>query len=347
MGASGNKIRLLVVDDSSFTRRSLMRMFEDSAEIVVVGVACDGEMALAKVSELRPDVVTLDVCMPVMDGLTALERIMAEQPTPVIMLSCRTGRGGEDTMRALELGAVDFVDKGSAGGPMEICTLTRELTEKITVAAAVGERVRRWSPSPGAPHVTEPLREGTELVLVGTSTGGPAALAAVLGGLPETFRRPILVVQHMPPGFTAPLADRLDKTCAIRVKEAEDGELLQEGCAYIAPAGSNLRVKRCLEGLLVRLDRDPGNGPHRPSVDTLFHSAAEACGKGCLAFVLTGMGNDGTDGALAIKKTGGRVFVESEETAVVYGMPKMVAEAMAVDGVLPLFEVSRAMLRLA
>ena len=345
-----SRIRVLVVDDSAFIRRALRMMFEDSPYIRVIDVASDGEMAVSLVKSLRPDVVTLDVKMPVLDGLAALARIMRENPTPVIMLSCCSARGGEETLRALELGAVDFVNKSSAGGPMDFSVLAGELTEKILVAACVNLPHRLSGPSaPPAPRAFRGADGGggAELVLFGTSTGGPQALLAVLGKLPADFRCPILVVQHMPAGFTAPLAERLTRNCAIAVKEAQDGEALAPGCAYIAPAGQHLKVRRSGDKLLAWLDLEPCEALHRPSVDALFLSAALVSGPGCLAFVLTGMGSDGVLGSLGIKRSGGRVFVENEETAVVYGMPRAVADAVRVDGSLPLSGVAEALLRLA
>lgn len=334
-------IRVVVVDDSSFVRKSLIRMFEESGGIEVVGTACDGESALALIKELAPDVVTMDVKMPVLDGLAALERIMEECPTPVVMLSCCTGRGAEQTIRALELGAVDFVDKCSVGGPMEIGALSRELIEKIRVAARV--RVPQGkaavTPPPFAVAQAASLERTPKLVLIGTSTGGPAALTSVLGALPADFPAPVLVVQHMPPGFTAPLAERLNRICRLSVKEAEDGELLLPGHAYIAPGGQHLVVRRLGDELAAGLAHEPCDAVHRPSVDVLFRSAAALSGRDCLAFVLTGMGSDGVAGALEIKKKGGKVFVESAETSVVYGMPGSVAAAIQVDGSLPIDEV--------
>lgn len=355
--SEGAPVRVLVVDDSAFVRRALLRMFDGSADIDVVGFACDGETAVTLVKELRPDVVTLDVQMPVMDGLTALSRIMAECPTPVVMLSSCTGKGGERTMAALELGAVDFVDKCSVDGPMEITALAGELTEKILMAARVkvpigagptqlsGDRCScgRSGGDEESEGIERPL--GTEVVVIGTSTGGPAALTTVIGRLPADFPCPLLVVQHMPAGFTAPLAERLDRISAIAVKEAEAGERLVAGCVYIAPAGVHLKVRRSGEELVADLDEEPAGTAHCPSVDVLFASAAEVCGAGSLAFVLTGMGRDGVAGATAIKAQGGKVFVESEESSVVWGMPRAVAAAVTVDGSLSLPEVVGTILR--
>ena len=219
------KIRVLVVDDSAFVRRAIIRIFEQNTEIQIVDVASDGEMALDLIKKLRPDVVTLDVQMPVLDGIAALERIMKECPTPVIMLSSLTGKGGDKTLKALELGAVDFIDKSAAGGPMDISGLARELTGKILVAAKVD--LRKMVGIAEAPPVTPRTAGGklsdTEVVMIGTSTGGPPALQAILGKLPADFPCPILMVQHMPVGFTESLAGRLDRVSPLRVKEAEEG----------------------------------------------------------------------------------------------------------------------------
>jgi two-component system, chemotaxis family, protein-glutamate methylesterase/glutaminase len=339
----GDKIRVLVVDDSAFVRRALIRMFEMHSEIRIIDVAADGVMALDLVKKLQPDVVTLDVKMPVLDGLSALSKIMNECPTPVIMLSSLTERGGENTLKALELGAVDFIDKTSAGGPMDISALAGELTAKILIAARVDVnklKGKRQETAVSMPLPVMTARGGTELVLIGTSTGGPQALQHVLSKIPESFPCPILVVQHMPIGFTASLAERLNRICAINVKEALDGEPIQQGYVYIAPAGTHLKITRHGPGLQVKLDPAPENALHRPSVDALLESAAEICGKNAIAFILTGMGKDGSSGAKAIKKAGGKVYVESEETSIVHGMPKAAMDSVQVDGAIPLYEVA-------
>lgn len=343
------KVRVLVVDDSAFIRRALISIFNGHPEIQIVDVAADGEMAIQLVKKHRPDVVTLDVRMPVLDGLSALERIMKECPTPVVMLSSLTEKGGENTLKALELGAVDFIDKTSAGGPMEIAGIVRELSSKILVAAGVdvtklhtvriGE-VRTQSPD------TMTLNRDTELVLIGTSTGGPPALQSIIEKIPMNFPCPILIVQHMPVGFTASLAERLDRHSSLTVKEAEEGERIVAGIAYVAPAGRHLKVKRCGGELYVLIDPFPENTLHRPSVDVLFESAAAVCKSRILAFVLTGMGKDGAIGAQAIKKAGGRVIVESEKTSIVFGMPKAVMESITVDADLPLYDIPEALMKL-
>ncbi|NVO00515.1 MAG: chemotaxis response regulator protein-glutamate methylesterase [Geobacteraceae bacterium] len=349
------KIRVLVVDDSAFVRRAIIRMFENSPEISIIDVAADGEMAIDLIKRNRPDVVTLDVQMPVLDGLSALARIMKECPTPVIMLSSLTGKGGDQTLKALDLGAVDFIDKSSAGGSMEFNRLQQELISKILVAARIDlSKIRsqsekaeihteKPSTSQGIVHSTD-----SEAIFVGTSTGGPPALMSVLSALPPSIRVPLFIVQHMPVGFTASLAQRLDKACRIRVKEAENNEIATPGTAYIAPGGMQMTVKRSKRDGEVRicLDELPTDTLHKPSVDVLFQSAAEQFGNKSLAFVLTGMGKDGSVGATLIKKAGGRIYVESEMTSVVFGMPKAVMDAVTVDGVLPLQSMAETMVKL-
>ena len=343
------KIRLLVVDDSAFIRRAVIRMFDGNPDVQVIDVAADGMMAVDMVKELRPDVVTLDVKMPVLDGLSALERIMAECPTPVVMLSSLTEKGGDNTLKALSLGAVDFVDKSSAGGPMDISVLARELTSKVMVAARVDVGKLKGSDDT-RPHAAKGKMSSTsmetEVVLIGTSTGGPPALQTVISSLPESFPAPILIVQHMPVGFTASLAERLDRLCPLSVKEAEDEERIAPGTVYIAPAGLQMKLKRNGVELRIQLDHLPADTLHKPSVDVLFESAAAVCGRRSLAFVLTGMGKDGVNGALSIKNAGGKVFVESAETSIVFGMPKAVMDAVAVDGVVRLDAVADTMMKM-
>ena len=339
------KIRLLVVDDSSFVRRAVTRMFEESDEIEVVDVAANGNTAVALAKSLRPDVITLDVQMPVLDGLSALARIMDECPAPVIMFSSLTGKGGEKTLRALEIGAVDFIDKSSAGGAMDIGALAKELSAKIKVAAGVDLEKLRGA----AARKPEPVHaarrggrsSGAEVVVIGTSTGGPPALQLVLSRL-QPLPCPVLIVQHMPPGFTASLAARLDRLSPLSISEARDGEEVTAGRVYLAPAGWHMRLRRNEGALQVWLDPVPGAHLHCPSVDALFESAAEVCGGRSVGVVLTGMGKDGEAGARAIKKAGGKIVVESEETAIVYGMPKAVSEAVDVDAAVPLYRVAEA-----
>jgi len=344
--ATARKVKVLVVDDSAFVRRAIIRMFENSPVISIVEVASDGAMAIELIKQQRPDVVTLDVQMPVLDGLSALARIMKECPVPVIMLSSITGKGGDQTLKALDLGAVDFIDKSAAGGTMDFSNLLQELTSKILVAASIDLKKLNnnvnINTTLSAP--TTAKGKGTDIVLVGVSTGGPPALQKILGAIPALFPVPILIVQHMPIGFTASLAERLNRSCQIEVKEAEDGEIARAGKAYIAPGGTQMKLSRNGEELQIRLDSKPDDTLHKPSVDVLFESAARTCGSRSLAFVLTGMGKDGAAGAKAIKTAGGRVVVESEETSVVFGMPKAVMDVIKVDEVCPLHQVAEQMI---
>jgi two-component system chemotaxis response regulator CheB len=345
------KIRVLVVDDSAFVRASVSKMLATSRYLEVVGVAADGEDALAKVKKLRPDIVTLDIRMPVLDGLSALQRIMEQCPTPVVMLSSLTGHGGEMTLKALELGAVDFIDKSTTTGPMELAALTDELICKVIVASRVDVtkfNIERKGKAAVRPDVqAASLKGDVELVVIGTSTGGPQALHHIVAKLPSPLPWPMAIVQHMPVGFTKSLAERLDKIGDIPVKEAEDGEYMQPGTIYVARAGIHLKVKRDKKGLKVELDTLPAESLHRPSVDELFLSAAAACGHKVTGFVLTGMGRDGVVGARAIKDVGGRIVVESEESSIVFGMPRAVIEEVPVDGVLPLDKISATIAALA
>ncbi len=344
-----DKIKVLVVDDSAFIRRAIIAMFESSPDIRIIDVAANGEMAIELIKKLHPDVVTLDVQMPVLDGLTALERIMKECPTPVIMLSSLTGKGGDNTLKALELGAVDFIDKASAGGPMDFSGIARELAGKIMVAAGIDLEklnVQATKKTVSAGIADFPPSSEIEVVLIGISTGGPPALQAILGNIPASFPCPVLVVQHMPVGFTASLAERLNKISPAVVKEAVNGETARPGTVYIAPGGRHLKLRRIGTELHIRLDDLPEKSLHCPAVDVLLESAAAVCGSKCLAFVLTGMGKDGAVGAQSVKKGGGKVIVEAEETAVVFGMPKAVMDVIEVDGVIPLHQVADCMVNM-
>jgi two-component system, chemotaxis family, protein-glutamate methylesterase/glutaminase len=327
-------IRVLVVDDSPFVRQALTRMLRAAGDVEVVGAAVDGQDGLEKVRALRPDVVTLDVKMPRLGGLEALSRIMAECPTPVLLLSSLTSDGGEVTLRGLELGAMDFVDKGSVQGHMDLLSLSAELLAKVRALAGVPrERLKRLSPSAAAVPAVVPRRsaERAEVVVIGTSTGGPPALQAIIPRLPAGFGAPVLIVQHMPAGFTRSLADRLDQRSLVRVREAEDGEPLRPGLALIAPAGRHMKVRRRANEAQVWLDDEPRGALHRPAIDVLMASVAGAYGRRCLGVLLTGMGADGVEGLRAIRAAGGRTLAESEESAVIFGMPKAAIEAGVVD----------------
>jgi two-component system chemotaxis response regulator CheB len=324
---------VLVVDDSAFVRKAVERMLGTVDDIEVVGTASDGEEGLRRARELKPDVVTLDIKMPRLGGLETLERLMAEQPLPVLLMSTLTQEGAEITLRGLELGAMDFVDKSSVQ-PMSMLSLADELVAKIR--ALGGARVRA-RPAPQVP-VTAPApgRAAAEAVVIAASTGGPTALQQLVSGLPAGFPAAVVIVQHIPRGFTKSLAERLDARSKIPVREARDGEPVSPGTILIAPAGIHARLARRSGAVLVSLDEEPRDALHRPSADVLMASAASVYGTRVVGVVLTGMGSDGTEGLRAIRSAGGRTYAESEETCVIYGMPKAAMEAGVVDRAVPL-----------
>jgi two-component system chemotaxis response regulator CheB len=326
-------IRVLVVDDSAFVRQALSRMLGAAPDIQVVGTAADGSEGYEKALALRPDVVTLDIKMPRMDGLEALRRIMAACPVPVLLLSSLTSEGGEVTLRGLELGAMDFVDKSSVQGHMNLLSLSDELLTKVRALASV-PRARLVVPAPRVEPAAARgarLAAGAEVVVIGTSTGGPPALQAIIPRLPAGLGAAVLVVQHMPVGFTRSLAERLDTRSVLRVREAEDGEPVRPGVVLIAPAGRHMKVRKRAGATRVWLDDEPLAALHRPSVDVLMAAVATAYGPRSLGIILTGMGSDGVEGMRAIRRAGGRTLAESEETAIIYGMPKAAVEAGVVD----------------
>ena len=331
-------IRVLIIDDSAFVRQALQRMLREDHEIEVVGAAADGKQGVLKVLELEPDVVTLDIQMPGMGGLEALERIMAEKPVPVLLLSSLTRQGADVTLRGLELGALDFVDKSSVGS-MNILALGEELRAKIRALARVpaSRLVAR-----AAPHAAPPAGAGAgvDAVVIATSTGGPPALQAIIPRLPASLRAAVLVVQHMPQGFTQSLAERLAIRSALPVREAQDAELVSVGQVLIAPAGLHMKLRRRGERVKVWLDEEPRGALHRPSADVLMASAAKAYGSRTLGVILTGMGRDGVLGLRAIRAAGGRALAESEETCVIYGMPKAALLAGVVDKSVPLQRIA-------
>ncbi len=331
-------LRVLVVDDSAFMRYAISRRLADDPDIQVVDTAANGAEALEKVVALAPDVVTLDVEMPVMDGLEALAQIMGTRPTPVVMLSSLTREGAEVTLRALELGAVDFILKPQNGSAMGIVSLGDELIAKVKAAARsriVPGRARIGAPASKAPSRGTKM-EARAVVAIGASTGGPRALHEVVPRLPADLPCSVLVVQHMPSGFTGALARRLDMDSAMTVSEATDGEGLLEGHVYVAPGDKHLVVRH---GRL-RVEAGPKVHGVRPSVDVTLISLAAEFGARTVAAVLTGMGSDGAEGARAVRRAGGRVIVEDESTCTVFGMPRSVIEAGAADEVLPLHRVA-------
>lgn len=343
----GEKIEVLIVDDSPFIRRAVQRMLAPVPEVEVVGTAANGREAVEQTRRLRPDLVILDIVMPEVDGLEAIRRIMESVPTAILVLSSQARPGAAVTLKALELGAVDFVSKGEAGTRMDIYDLAPILQEKVRAVAAsrvppIAEEPAGTTPDEAAgPPLLSPA---CDVVVMGASTGGPRALAGILGRLPADFPAGIVVAQHMPPGFTATLAERLDRRSRLSVREAVDGDRIEPGLALVGVGGRQLRVERVGDDLLARVPTDTDRLLHRPSVDLLFASVAEAAGSRALGVVLTGMGEDGAKGMDALRRAGGRTMAESEETAVIYGMPK--AAAAFAEYVLPLEQIPGVMLRI-
>jgi len=318
-------IRVLVVDDSAFARKVVRESLLTSSLVEVVGIARDGIDALEKIAELKPDVITLDLVMPNLDGLGVLAALTAEQRSRVVVVSMADGES-DVGIAALAYGVFDLVHKPTALAVASLHGIAEELVSKVLLAAA--QPAGRASAAQAAPVAAPPPRPHSDkVVLIGTSTGGPQALTRLLKALPADFPAPIAIVLHIPAGYTAPLAERLNHECAIEVLEAEEGLALLPGRAILAKAGVHLRLASSGTELSVHLDPEPSASIHRPSVDVLFQSAAPLLGKRALAVVLTGMGNDGLEGARALIAAGGQVLTETEASCVVYGMPRVVKEA--------------------
>jgi two-component system chemotaxis response regulator CheB len=346
-------IRVLVVDDSAVMRAFLSRVVASQPDMELVGASPDPLLAIDRIRRQPPDVITLDVEMPRMNGLDFLRNLMAMRPLPVIMISSLTRQGAETTMRALELGAVDFFPKPASFDQLE--SGAREIADKIRAAA--GARVVRhrrgpvppsgFAPLPVAPRTLTGPAAQHRVIGIGASTGGVEALREVLTALPASMP-PILIAQHMPPGFTETFARRLDALCEMDVKQAEDAEVVRTGVAYIAPGGRHLMLMRRGMGYVLRVTDDPPVNRHRPSVDTLFRSIARAAGGGqAIGVMLTGMGADGADAMLELRNTGAHTIAQDEATSVVFGMPR---QAIALGGareVLPLPEIAGRLAALA
>jgi two-component system chemotaxis response regulator CheB len=343
----GKPVRLLIVDDSAFARMALIRRLTAAGGIEVAGTAANGQEAVQQVKSLRPDVVTMDVNMPVMDGLAAVEQIIRECPTPVVMLSSHTGEGTESTIRALELGAVDFFLKpalsSSAGEDPEI----QQIREKIIHAAGVP----RASLRPGAfrtarpqqPSAAAPAKDFQLVIVMASSTGGPKALLEMMPDLPASLPASILIVQHMPQGFTQSLAELLNACGTFRVTEAKSGDQLAAGRGYVAPGGQHLVVR---PGGRLEVNEGPPIMGLRPAADLTMESAAAVYGRKTAGVILTGMGTDGTRGAKAIRAAGGVVIAQHESSCVVYGMPKSVIEAGLASQVAALPDLARSIVAL-
>lgn len=329
-------VRVVIVDDSAFVRKIVRQMLSRSPFIEVVGAAHDGEEALELVEQLQPDVVTLDLNMPRLSGVDFLRRQMIRKPVPVVVLSIAS-ENGELVLQALDAGAVDVVRKPTALASERVLEIGDDLIAKVKAAA--GAKVRPVGQaaialaSPG--RFSRPRK--TDIVVIGVSTGGPQALKQLIPQFPADFPVPIVMVLHMPVGFTELFAHSLAKLSQLAVSEARDGDAVRPGVVLLAPAGYHLTlISKEDGGVVASLGLKPIDTPHRPAVDVLFRSAAELYGERVLAIVLTGMGGDGTQGAAWVKSQGGRVFTEAEESCVVYGMPRSVVEAGLSDASAPL-----------
>ncbi|MBQ6983285.1 MAG: chemotaxis response regulator protein-glutamate methylesterase [Synergistaceae bacterium] len=349
------RIRVLVVDDSALMRQFISDILRTDARLEVCGVARDGRDALEQIKVLNPDVVTLDVEMPNMDGLQALQEIMRTSPRPVIMLSTMTQEGADTTLKALALGCVDFIGKPSGSISLNIKDIGREIIEKVVAASTARVRgragfsansLKTLPQSTDFRRMAHPTNTGRrDIVAIASSTGGPMALSELLPRLPKNFPVPIVITQHMPKEFTGSFAKRLNEESQIEVVEGFDGLSLKPGRAVIAPGGSHLIVKRRAGTAVCGLSDAPPVLSVKPAANIMFLSVADEYGGNVLCVILTGMGRDGTDGAKALKRRGAYVIAESQKTCVVYGMPKAAADAGIVDEILPLNEIPDAMVR--
>ena len=371
------KSKLLIVDDSAFMRKLISDFFVENPLVKVVGTARNGKDAIRKIQLLKPDVVTMDVEMPEMNGLEALKQIMEICPVPVVMLSSTTRNGTDTTMLAMEYGAVDFVAKPSGTISLDLHKIQEELVHKVEQATHVSIKKlkktigmkRQVSPVPTShlpsgwekavveqtapviPFLNQEKREWSKtsrkVVLIGTSTGGPRALQEVITKLPAQIQAPILIVQHMPAGFTKSLADRLDQLSDIRVKEAEHGDILQNGVAYIAPGGYHVKLRKAGTAFGIVLDQtEPPRAGHRPSVDVLFEDVSRFHEFDKIAVIMTGMGYDGSKGLTALKSTGNVMAIaESADTCIVYGMPKAAVETQLVDEVADVDDIAQSIMK--
>ncbi|PTN34347.1 chemotaxis response regulator protein-glutamate methylesterase [Desulfonatronum sp. SC1] len=345
-------IKVLVIDDSAFMRKALSTMLEGDPEIQVVGTARDGSEGLDKARQLQPDVITLDIEMPRMDGLTALRHIMMEMPRPVIMVSSLTTEGAEATLKALELGAVDFIPKQLSRVSLDIVKIENDLRSKVKTVA------RRKIRAPRAPRKIEPVTAPTiekpsleaipqkrsqsrDVVAIGVSTGGPPAIQKVLSKLPANFPACILIAQHMPQAFTGPFAKRLDAVCQIKVKEAEAGDRVQAGMAFVAPGGQHLSIDQKVSRIDLLIGPEPKEALYKPSANVLIASVAQGVGKRGVGVILTGMGSDGLEGIKQLRQKNGYILAQDDASCVVYGMPKAIVDAGLADEILDIDDIAQ------
>ncbi len=343
-------INVVVIDDSAFMRKAISTMLEKDPGIKVVATARDGEEGLAVIRKFNPDVITLDIEMPKMDGLTALRHIMMEMPKPVIMVSSLTTEGAESTLKALDLGAVDFIPKQLSKVSLDIVKIETDLISKVkTVARRKMRPVPRMRTSsvaakrPVAPRVNigRPKRD---VVMIGVSTGGPPAVQKILSSLPKDFPAGIVIAQHMPKAFTGPFANRLNSISQLTVKEAETGDRLVPGSVFVAPGGSHLMIDQKISRIELTVTAEPKEALYKPSANVLATSVANAVGRRALGVILTGMGNDGRDGIRDLKSKGGRAIAQSDSSCVVYGMPKAIVDDGLADEIVDIDDMAEAII---
>lgn len=335
-------IRVLVVDDSAFSRRVITKILESIPDVQVVETAADGQDALKKTVRLRPDLITLDLEMPLMDGFTFLRWVMSSLPTPVIVVSSQ--EADENVFKAMDLGALDFVVKPTPHASVELEDIEADLVEKVLAIPLLSGRKTRERMETDASRTRQTLgkaaRQEKPLAIgIASSTGGPPAIQTILSQLPGSFDVPILIAQHMPPTFTALFAERLNKRTSLRVQEASDASPMESGNVYIAPGGKHLFVLKHGNRFYMRVQEREHGVRYSPSGDLLFHSMAEELSDRSIGAVLTGMGDDGKEGLKKIKDVGGITIAESEKTAIIFGMPQEVIKAGIVDFILPLHEI--------
>lgn len=341
-------VKVLIVDDSSFFRRRISEFLSDDPNIEVIGQAVDGLDAVEKVMELNPDVITMDIEMPRLDGISAVEKIRETKSTPILMFSSLTYDGAKSTFKALDAGASDFLPKKFEDIANEKADVVKTLCERVKSLAksnSVTSQPTLKIPSALRTLSSATSSKGYQLAVIGASTGGPVAIEKVLKVLPADYSLPILLIQHMPGSFTKPYAERLNKLCAIGVKEAEDGDLLRPGMAYIAPGGRQMCLKKDGRGNKISIEDEPLASTYKPSVDVTFNSIADAYRGRVLAIVMTGMGSDGCIGARLLREKGATVWAQDEASCVVYGMPMAIVNENLADKVMSVDEIGMSLAR--
>ncbi len=344
------KIKVLIVDDSAFMRKILTDILSETTRIEVVGTAKNGEDAINQIRKLKPDLVTLDVEMPVMDGITALKLIVDEFKIPVVMLSSLTQVGADLTIKALEIGAVDFITKPTSIFKINTEEIKTSLVDKIIEASKVSvskvSLIKRVTYTKKEIPDFKRSNRIKNLIAIGTSTGGPRALQSVVAQIPGNVEGAVLIVQHMPVGFTKSLADRLNTLSDIEIKEAEHGDILKPGCGYLAPGGYQMEVKKKGNDYIINLDDSRIVSGHRPSVDAMLHSIVKENIKNTVAVIMTGMGSDGADGLVELKRNGKiKIIAQDEDSCVVYGMPGSAVKKNAVDVIVPLDQITKEIMK--